>query len=298
MIVVDDPDKLELSGGVVSIGNFDGVHLGHRQLLSRMRDLANEEGKPPIVVSFFPPSKVVFGDQPYLCSAEEKLELLSPFAPTAVAVIPFSREYAKTDKSVFLDQLSRLQPRTIIVGEDFRFGRDRRGTLNDLSLLTAKLEVFGLERIDGEVVKSSTIRLLLADGDVTRAGQLLGEPYLVTGTVTPGDRRGRQLGYPTANLELPERKALPLGVFSVTVETDEGRFGGMANSGPRPSFPDAAPSCEVHLFDFDGDLYDQVLRVRFIERVRGQQRFDSLDALRDRLVEDERVAREQLERRF
>jgi riboflavin kinase/FMN adenylyltransferase len=294
MTVVDSPDALDLPGAVVSIGNFDGVHWGHRQLLARMRELAAAEGRPSLVVTFFPPSKVVFGDQPFLCSAQEKLELLSPFVPTAVAVIPFSLDYSRTDKSVFLGQLAALQPGAIIVGEDFRFGHKRQGTLNDLSLVTGKLEVFGLERLDGEVVKSSAIRELLAAGDVAHAARLLGDHYLAIGKVGRGDQRGRTIGFPTANLEVAERKAMPQGVFSVMVEVDGESFGGMANSGPRPSFPDAAPACEVHLFDFDGDLYDRELRVRFIERIRGQQRFASLDELRARLAEDARVAREQL----
>jgi riboflavin kinase/FMN adenylyltransferase len=294
MIVVEHPGELELEGPVLSIGNFDGVHWGHRQLLRRMGQLAVEANRPPVVITFFPPSKVVFGDQPFLCSAQEKLLLLDEFAPAAVVMIPFSREYALTDKSVFLGQLERLEPAAIIVGEDFRFGHQRKGTLNDLSLVTGKLEVFGLEHLKGEVVKSSAIREHLAAGDVEHAALLLGEPYLVVGTVAAGDQRGRQLGFPTANLVVPERKALPLGVFSVTVETADGRYGGMANSGPRPTFPDAAPACEVHLFDFEGDLYGSELKVRFIDRIRGQQRFESLDELVARLGEDERVAREQL----
>ncbi|MEX2543288.1 MAG: riboflavin biosynthesis protein RibF [Trueperaceae bacterium] len=294
MIQVADPDALDFGDAVISIGNFDGVHWGHRQLLGRMRELAAADGSPSVVVTFFPPSKVVFGDQPFLSSAEEKLELLSPFAPTAVAMIPFSHDYAQTDKSVFLAQLARLRPAAIIVGEDFRFGHKRQGTLNDLSLVAGKLEVFGLERVDGEVVKSSAIRRLLADGDVTHATRLLGEAYLAIGTVAKGDQRGRTIGFPTANLVVPERKAMPRGVFSVTVETGGGTYGGMANSGPRPSFPDAAPACEVHLFDFAGDLYDQELRVRFIGRIRAQERFASLDELRARLAEDARVARTQL----
>ena len=294
MLIVDDPDKLDIDGAVLSIGNFDGVHWGHRQLLSRMNELARPQNRPTIILTFFPPSKVVFGDQPFLCSEAEKLELLAAFEPAAVVVIPFSLEYARTDKQVFLEQIARLGPQAIIVGEDFRFGHKRQGTLNDLSRVTGKLEVFGLVEKEGEVVKSSAIREYLTAGDVAHAALLLGEPYLVIGRVTRGDARGRQIGYPTANLEVPERKAMPKGVFSVLVDTGERTYGGMANSGPRPSFPDAAPACEVHLFGFDGDLYDRELRVRFIERIRGQVKFGSLEELRARLAEDARVAQEQL----
>ena len=294
MLVVNDPDRLDLTGAVLSIGNFDGVHWGHRQLLGRMNELARPEGRPTVILTFFPPSKVVFGDQPFLCSEQEKLELLRHFQPSAVVVIPFSVEYSRTDKSVFLDQIGRLAPFAVIVGEDFRFGHKRQGTLNDLSRVASKLEVFGLVKKGDEVVKSSAIREYLTEGDVAHAARLLGEPYLTIGEVVEGDRRGRQIGYPTANLTVPERKAMPTGVFSVRVETGSGSFDGMANSGPRPSFPDAAPACEVHLFDFEGDLYGKELRVRFIDRIRGQQKFGSLDELRARLDEDARVAKEQL----
>lgn len=294
MIVERDLEQLAIDDAVVAIGNFDGVHWGHRQLLSRMKQLAQAEERPAVVVTFFPPSKVVFGDRPFLSSEQEKLELLAAFEPAAVVVIPFSVEYARTDKSEFLKQLSRLRPRAIIVGEDFRFGYKRQGTLNDLSLVSHKLEVFGLQELDGEVVKSSAVRELLGQGEVERAARLLGQPYLVIGEVVKGDSRGRQIGYPTANLSVPQRKAMPLGVFAVTVESSGVNRPGMANSGPRPSFPEAAPACEVHLFDFVGDLYGSELRVRFIERIRGQQQFGSLDQLQTQLAQDERVARERL----
>jgi len=292
--IVTDVPELDVRGGVLAIGNFDGVHRGHRALLDRMRRWADEEGRPSAVVTFFPPAKVLFRGASYLSSRQEKIELLRPFGPDAIAVVPFTHDYARTDKEAFLAELAELRPRAVVVGEDFRFGRHRAGGLDDLQHVPERLEVFGL-RLDGDApISSSRIREHLAAGEIEAANRLLGEPYLAIGTVTAGDRRGRTIGVPTANLELPPEKALPLGVFAVRADTPHGTFGGMANVGPRPSFPDGAPRLEAHLFDFAGDLYDAALQVRFLTRLRGQRRFDGLDDLKAQLDEDRAAARRAL----
>jgi riboflavin kinase/FMN adenylyltransferase len=247
-----------------------------------------------MVLTFFPPAKVVFGNATFLNSAEEKLDLLQPFRPDVVAMIPFSREYALTDKARFTDQLRALAPHAIIVGEDFRFGHDRAGGLNDLSPIADRLEAFGLKSLEGEVVKSSHVRDHLAQGHIARANALLGAPYPVRGSVAHGDARGSGIGFPTANIHTDERKALPLGVYAVRVETPQGTFDGMANVGPRPSFPDEVPSLEVHLFDFDDDLYGTVITTRFHAFLRAQRRFQGLDDLRAQLDRDAQAARRAL----
>ena len=285
MNVVDTPDALTLSGAILCIGNFDGVHVGHQMLLRHMQNLA-QGARPGVIISFFPTSKMVFGDGSYLTSKEEKVQLFAAFEPAAVVVIPFSFEYARTDKRVFLDQLARLEPHTVIVGEDFRFGHKREGTLNDLSHIAEKLEVFGMKKEGGHAVKSSRVRALLRLGNVGEANRLLGYAYLATGEVVEGDKRGRTIGFPTANVALPPNKVLPLGVFAVTVETEVGTFGGMANVGPRPSFPDAPPSLEVHLFNFSGDLYGRSVTVSFEHFLRGQRKFSGLEELKAQLSHD------------
>jgi len=294
--VVASPDDVDLKGAVLSVGNFDGVHLGHRMLLSRMRELADAGSRPALVLTFFPPAKVVFGRATFLSSAEEKLELLSGFAPDAVAMIPFSREYARTDKAVFADQLRRLAPHAIIVGEDFRFGHDREGGLNDLSPIPDRLEAFGLKTVQGEVVKSSHIREHLAAGRIDHANALLGAAYPARGRVVRGDARGATIGFPTANVHTDERKALPVGVYAVTVDTGSGSYQGMANVGPRPSFPEEPPSLEVHLFGFSGDLYGAEITTRFHAYLRGQQRFSGVEALQAQLQRDAEAARAALGR--
>jgi len=283
-----------LDGAVLAIGNFDGVHVGHRALLKRMRELAAEHGQSAAAVSFFPTSGMVFRDSGYLSSAREKAVLLGECGAETVVLIPFSREYATTPKSVFLNELAALRPAALLVGADFRFGHRREGTLNDLSLVTDRLEVFRLLEHDGEKVSSSRIRELLRGGDLRRANRLLGAPYTAAGTVVEGERRGRTIGFPTANLEVGAGKVLPHGVFAVTVELDGRTLTGMANVGPRPSFPDGAPALEVHLFDFADDIYGAVPVVRFLERLRGQKKFSGLGELKAQLAADREAARQVL----
>ena len=290
MKLVSNPEALTLSDTVVCIGAFDGVHLGHRTLLNRMKLIA-DEGFRSVVITFDPPPKAVFQGRPYLTSLPEKVELLQAFQPTAVVAIPFSQGYAQTPKETFLGQLAALKPHTIIVGEDFRFGFGRSGTLNDLSFVSDKLEVFGMKHLGDEAIKSSRILALLGEGDVEAANRFLGYSYLARGEVIEGDKRGRTIGFPTANLRLPPEKALPLGVFAVTVTTDTGLFGGMANVGSRPSYPDAPPSLEVHLFGFEGDLYGQNITVAFEHFLRHQRKFAGLGDLKAQLSRDKAEAK-------
>jgi len=294
--VVASPDALTLEGCVLCIGNFDGVHLGHQLLLRRMQHVALKLGVPSVILTFFPPAKVVFRGKPYLSSAEEKLYLLSAFNPDAVVMIPFSSAYAQTPKDTFLRELEQLSPKHLVIGDDFRFGYKRSGGLDDLQHVTQRLEVFSLERLEEEPIKSSHIRELLLGGQVGEARRFLGYSYLAFGKVIEGDKRGRTIGFPTANLELLPEKALPLGVFAVRAETPAGRFDGMANVGPRPSYPDAPPALEVHLFDFDGDLYGQTLRVSFEHFLRGQKKFGGLAELTAQLTEDKQRAAEALKK--
>ncbi len=291
MKVVDSPDALELAHTVVSIGNFDGVHLGHQMLLGHMRDVASAANVPSVVITFFPPSRVLFQNGKFLSSEAEKVSLLAAFEPDATVMVPFTREYTQTPKDVFLGQLERLTPQLIIVGEDFRFGYKREGSLNDLSRIAERLEVFNLKHAGEAPISSTRIRELLQQGDVESVKPLLGRSYAATGTVVTGDQRGRTIGYPTANVAVSEHKALPLGVFAVTVDTERGRFQGMANVGPRPSYPDGVPSLEVHLFDFGGDLYGQTVTVHFEAFLRGQVKFAGLDELKKQLAKDAKGAR-------
>lgn len=290
MKLAASPDALNLRSAVISIGNFDGVHLGHQMLLNHMTTLAEDMGNPSVIITFFPPSRVLFQNSKFLSSEEEKVNLLSPFGPDAVVTIPFTHDYTQTPKTVFLEQLERLSPKVIIVGEDFRFGYKREGTLNDLSQITDRLEVFNLKHLGDAPISSSRVRALLQKGEVEAVKPMLGRTYSARGTVTEGDKRGRSIGFPTANIETDPAKALPLGVFAVKVETEQGIFDGMANVGPRPSYPDGAPSLEVHLFDFDKTIYGQHLTTYFEYFIRGQVKFGGLEELKTQLAKDKEIA--------
>ena len=276
---------------VLALGNFDGVHLGHRSLLGLAGARARALGAPLVVVSFFPPAKVLFGDAAYLASEAEKHALLSEAGADEVVIVPFTRAFAATPPTAFVAELAALAPRMIVVGEDFRFGKERSGGLDLLRGAADHLEVVPLELVGEEIVKSSAVRVALATGDVARAAHLLGAPYRVTGPVARGDQRGRTIGFPTLNVATDARKALPVGVFAVRVDTPLGRFDGMANVGPRPTFPDGAPSLEAHLFDVDADLYDRTVTVHLLVRLRAPKRFDGIDALRAQLVREAAAAR-------
>lgn len=283
--------EVDLRGACICIGNFDGVHLGHRALLARMRQVSETEGVPSLVVTFFPPARVVFAGATFLSSAAEKVELLAEYGPDTVVMLRFDAEFARTEPREFVEALARLTPHSLIVGEDFRFGKDRAGGLGELHAAAPRVEAFGLVEHDGEVVKSSKIREHLAAGRVERANALLGRPYFARGTVTQGAQRGRTIGFPTANVELDARKALPIGVYAVSVKVGAETYGGMANVGPRPSFEEEPPALEVHLFDFGADIYGLEIEVGFHAFLRAQRRFSGLDELKQQLAVDGTAAR-------
>ena len=287
---------------VVALGTFDGVHEGHRALIAHAVAVATREGRPWLPVAFFPPPKTLFGGHPFLSSEAEKHALLveaglvAGAAPSEVVIVPFDADFASTPAEAFVGALAACAPSTLVVGEDFRFGRGRAGTASDLAA-AGRLDVLPLVSVGDEVVKSSAIRDALDAGDVERAGELLGAPYRVSGTVVGGDRRGRTIGVPTANLAVDPRKSLPVGVFAVHVDLPDGtRRGGMANLGPRPSFAGPAASLEAHVFDWDGDLYGAAITVHVIARLRAQVRFADLPALRAQLAADAVAARAHLAR--
>ena len=287
---------------VVALGTFDGVHEGHRALVAHAIGVAAAAGRPWVPIAFFPPPKTLFAGHPFLSDEQEKHALLveagiaAGAAPAEVVVIPFDADFASTPAEAFVDALAALAPTALVVGEDFRFGRGRSGSTHDLAR-AGRLEVLPLVAIGAEVVKSSAIRDALDAGEVERAAALLGAPYRVSGTVVTGDRRGRTIGVPTANLDVDPRKALPVGVFAVLVDLPDGsRRGGMANLGPRPSFAGSAARLEAHVFDWDGDLYGAEITVHVVARLRGQERFADLGALRAQLSADAAAARARLER--
>ncbi len=294
MIFSDSISDLGLKGTVIAIGNFDGVHLGHQMLLEHMQAQAQKCAKKSVIISFFPPAKVFLRGGYFLSNRSEKLELLKAYKPDGIVIVPFNYDYAKLSKTSFLDDLHGLEPMQIIVGEDFRFGRRREGNINDLTKIAEQVKVFSLKKDKLGPISSTRIRELILQSKVSEAAKLLGRNYSVEGLVVKGQQRGRTIGFPTANIFLSKDKALPHGVFAISAETKYGVFAGMANLGTRPSFAETPPSIEANLFDFDDDLYNQLIKINFHSFIRDERVFSGLDDLKQQLRLDRQKARKNL----
>lgn len=293
----------DVGGTIVTVGTFDGVHRGHQDVLRRLVARAHEVSLKSVLVTFDPhPVEVVrpASAPPLLTTLDEKLEVLAESGLDYAAVIPFTPALAQLEADDFVHQVlrSRFHMQELLVGHDHGFGRGRSGGV-DVLLALGAAEGFHVEVIppvsfaDEAHVSSTAIRQAIGSGDMRRAAAGLGRPYSVSGRVIPGEQRGRTLGYPTLNLELPpSRKLLPAeGVYAVRAQTPAGSFGGMMNLGPRPTFGDERVSLEVHLFDAAVDLYGRSVRIDFIERLRDTQRFENIAALVEQIGRDAVAAR-------
>ena len=296
-------------GSVVTTGTFDGVHLGHQAIVRYLVDRARRVGGVPTVVTFDPhPREVLTGGAvPLLTTLDERADLLEALGVERFVVVPFSRDLSLLEPEDYVADVlvGRVGMREIVVGYDHRFGRKARGDRALLERLGAEhgftVDVIP-EQVEGDVTVSSTeVRRLLGEaGDAARAAVLLGRPYRITGTVVHGDARGRLIGFPTANVEPSDgRKLVPaVGVYAVRVglpggaQTAGAVADGMMNVGRRPTFEDdGATRAEVHLFDVDQDLYGRRLSVDVVARLRGERRFDGVDALVAQLGRDREDAR-------
>jgi riboflavin kinase / FMN adenylyltransferase len=285
------------NGTTVTVGSFDGVHLGHQAVLREIDQRARAAGRASVLVTFDPhPLEVVNPDAapPLLTTGPERLEILALSPLEYVLLVRFDRYLASLTPEEFVLQvlLQRCAVRELVIGHDHGFGRGRSGDVDTLRRLGEAhgFEVDVVPPVDfaGQHVSSSRIRRAVAGGDLSTAAAMLGRRYGVVGRVGEGERRGRLLGVPTINLsELSPRKLLPPdGVYAVRVEWRGGSGGGMMNQGPRPTFQDGRRVLEAHLFDFDGDLYGEWVRVEWIERLRDIERFGSVDQLKEQLKRD------------
>ena len=295
-----------LHGGVVAIGNFDGVHLGHRAVLGRALDIAKSENRPALVLTFEPHPRTVFRpDQPVfrLTPPELKAELFGHLGFSAVVEQNFTKDFSSQSAETFITDVlqNMLGASHIVTGFDFHFGKGREG--GPAFLLDAgKRHNFGVTLLDAErdnssgeaiVISSSRIRAALEAGDCASANHLLGYHYNVRGTVIKGKQLGRTLGYPTANMVLPDENSLAHGIYAVRYRRENGALhDGVASFGRRPTVDtDGAPLLETFLFDFTSDLYGEQGTVTLVKRLRGEEKFDSLDALTIQMKRDELDAR-------
>lgn len=290
-------------GCVATIGNFDGVHAGHQAILKRLRTHSDRLGLPGCVVIFEPQPREYFAPQaapPRLTRLRDKLLLLARHGADRVLCLAFNRRLRELSAEEFVQQVlvDGLGVKHLEVGDDFRFGCDRSGDFAFL-LESGKRHGFTVEAANtvadsGERVSSTRLRQVLADGDFDLAERLLGRPFSITGRVMHGQKLGRTLGAPTANVQLKRLRAPLTGVYRVSAELKGLSYKGVANIGTRPTVQgDGKPHLEVHLLDYEGDLYGQRLTVVFHEKIRDEQRFDSLEALQQAIHADFATARAQ-----
>jgi riboflavin kinase/FMN adenylyltransferase len=286
---------------VLALGNFDGLHRGHMKIIERVRRVAAERSATSVVMTFDPhPPRIVRPDKapPLLMTKAQRLEALERAGVEGVAVVRFTEEMSRWDPEMFVRTVlvDWLHVAEVWVGANFLFGHDRAGNFSLLRMLGGRYG-FRAEKIDPVrykdfVVSSTRIRRLIAEGRVDEAGALLGHPYTIAGTVIEGDQRGRQIGFPTANLATDNELLPPNGVYATTVWLDGVIYPAVTNVGVRPTFGGAGgPVVEAHLLDVDRDLYGRSLHLGFIQRVRDERRFEGVDLLKAQIGADVQKAR-------
>ncbi len=285
---------------VLTMGKFDGLHLGHRQLISTAVRHARNLGFLSAVLTWEPHPNVILrpGTPPQLLSTlEEKIELIGSFDPDLLIIAPFTKETKATPAAAYMAQICAALPlRELWVGEGFAMGRDREGDVPSLMAIGQELGfavgAASKVEIEDEVVSASRVRELLATGYVERAAMLLGRPFGLRGTVVPGDQRGRVIGFPTANIEISPNHVLPAdGVYACRVLLDGTSLPAVTNVGMRPTFGLLQRTVEAHLLDWSGDIYGHTLQIIFLHRLRGEQKFTGIDALITQIRHDAEQAR-------
>ena len=284
---------------VASIGNYDGVHLGHQEILRRVVDDARQRDLPSMLITFDPhPAAVVAPERRprHLQTRRQKLDSLAATGLTGLMVLEFSPELAALEGEEFFSKV--LEPRirfaAIHVGDNFRFGRDRAGNVETLRRIGTRLgfDVEGVRavRVDGETVSSSAIRKAVAEGEVERARRMLGRPFSAIGEVVPGEGRGAEIHFPTANVAVGNEMIPAVGVYVTETLALATRFPSVTNVGTRPTFDGKDLSVESHLLGFEGDLYTERIEVRFLARIRDEMRFASGLELGDQIARDRAAA--------
>lgn len=280
------------------IGNFDGFHRGHQAVVKEAQEAAIGIGGTVWLLTFDPhPRRFFAPDAPHSVLADQQVELrlAKALGLEGHKTVLFDRALAAQRPQEFIDTyiVGAIQASAVVVGHDFRFGQGRKGSAETLRadgrFSVSEVEPFVDE--GGQTISSSRIRGLLRDGSLAEANGLLGYRYFVGGTVEHGEKRGRQLGYPTANIALPETSPLKHGIYATTIKVGDTVYLSVANYGQRPTFGDKPPLLEVHLFDFSGDLYGQDVEVAFHSHLRGELKFDGVDALIDQMDTDSAQAR-------
>ncbi|MCH2449580.1 MAG: bifunctional riboflavin kinase/FAD synthetase [Gracilimonas sp.] len=293
------------SNSVVTVGTFDGVHKGHRALIDAVVTKADERNARSVVVTFDPHPREIInpgkGGIKLLTTLKERCEILEDLGVDVLLVIPFDRDFSLLTSEEFVRKIihKKVGVSEFVIGYDHHFGRDREGTIETIKKLGAELgfDYYVVSKQEmGDVTISSTVirRTLAEEGNVKKAAEYLDRNYLLNGIVMHGDERGRTIGYPTANLKPEhENKVIPKnGVYAVKIRVQGEWFGGMMNIGVRPTFDDPVRTVEVNIFDFSREIYGDTIQVRFIDRIRDEQKFDGIDELKAQLDSDKQKSLE------
>lgn len=293
-------------GSSLTLGNFDGIHLGHQSLLQRTVTEAKARQIPSVVVTYFPNPAVVLGKREnfkYLSSQSIKTQLIESFQIDYLIELPFTESLSKMSAEAFLEDIiiGQLHAKYIVIGYNHFFGSNRRG---DYQLLKDNANKYSYDvelqeavSLEGEKISSSYIRKKIESGDLRTANELLGRTFFLEGRIMEGQKRGRTIQYPTANLEIPTDVILPaIGVYACYTHVQGKKFPSMVNVGLNPTFDGQTIHIESHIFDFSGDIYGETMQIHFVEKIRDEKKFDGIDALRGQLALDEKNSREILSR--
>jgi riboflavin kinase/FMN adenylyltransferase len=288
----------KLNNAVATIGTFDGVHYGHQKIVRRLCELAKARGGESVILTFFPHPRMIIDpenqDLKMINTINEKAEIMARLGVDHLIITPFTRDFSNLEPADYIKNIlvDTIGIRQLIVGYDHRFGKDRKGGLKELQELSAQygydIEEIAEQDIDDVAVSSTKIRSALLAGDVALAATYMGYHFSISGRVIKGDKIGRTIGYPTANIFVEETyKLIPSdGIYAVTVDMHEGSFKGMAYIGQRPTINGMTRNIEVNIFDFNKEIYGQDIRMTFLEFLRHDVKFTGLDALKDQLKKD------------
>ena len=289
---------------MVTIGTFDGVHLGHREVISELKRHSALSGGESVVFTFDPHPRIVIAPQEdslrLLSTKSEKIRLMEGLGIDHLVIYPFTKAFSKLSYGEFVSEIlvKGMNISSLVVGYDHRFGKGRQGDFNSLEMLSRslnfKVEQLSQLEVENKVVSSTKIRQALEEGDISKANHFLGYRYALSGKVIEGNQLGRKIGFPTANIDTYDRhKLVPAdGVYAVKIEIGSRTFKGMLNIGMRPTVNYNADhkSIEVHIFNFDEDIYNLDLTLLFVEKIRNEQKFDGIDQLQDQLYKDQNIA--------
>lgn len=299
-----------LTYAVVTSGTFDGIHYGHQRIIERVKEIAKIHGGESVIITYWPHPRYVLQPEnttlKLLTTLEEKIELFDSFGVEHLLIIPFDKAFSEMSSRAFLEEIivQKINTKKLVIGYDHKFGKNREGGFefikSNAHLYGIEIEEIPKQEIDEVAVSSTKIRQALMGGQVSFANKLLCHPYTLTGKVVKGNQIGRMISFPTANLAVDNPyKLIPAdGIYAVRVRYQQQWYGGMLNIGNRPTVSvSPEKTIEVHIFDFNEDIYDQSITIAFVEYLRAEQKFANLDSLKEQLLRDRQLAREILRKR-